>query len=130
MLGSYREAVGGYGFGNFRAAHYHWDRFGRPYKHTCTVHVHVHLCMLGRAREAMGGHGLGNFWAGDYLCDRLGRPHVHTCTVHVHVHLCMLGRAREAMDLVTFELEITTGTGSGGHTCTHALYMFTCTYAC
>ena len=41
-----------------------------------------------------------------------------------------LGRPWEAMDLVTFGLGITTGTGWGGHTCTHALYMFTRTYAC
>ncbi len=50
-----REAMGGHGFGNFRAGSYHWDRLGRP-------------------REAVGGHRLGNFRAGNYHRDSLGTP--------------------------------------------------------
>ena len=116
---------------------------GRPYMHTCTVHIHVHLCMLGQARETsetVGNHGFGNFPTGNHHWDRLGNPYMHTCTVHVHVHLCMLGQAQETMgnhgfgnfrsgnhrwdrlgkqwetmDLVTFGLGITTWTGSGNH---------------
>ena len=39
-------------------------------------------------------------------------------------------RQWEAMALVTFGLGTTTGTGSAGNTCTNVLHMFTCTYAC
>ena len=69
----------------------------------------------GRAWETMGNNGFGNFRAGHYHWDRLGRQW-------------------ETMDLVTFGLGITTGTGLGGngrqymHTCTVNVYM--CTYAC
>ena len=58
----------------------------RLYVHTCTAHVHVHLCMLGMAREAMGGHGLGNFWAGNYYWD-MGRE-----AIRAHMH-CTCSRA-------------------------------------
>ena len=116
-----------------------WQLFGwiSPMGHAREA-IDAHMsCTCARAlvhaRASLGGHGFRNFRTGHHHQDALGRPCMHTCTLHVHVHLYMLKQAweaREAMDLVTFELDVTTGTRSGGHTCTHALHMFTCTYTC
>ena len=51
---------------------------------------------LGRQRDATRGNGFGNFRAGNHYWDKLGRQ-------------------RKAMDLITFELGITTGTRLGGN---------------
>ena len=51
---------------------------------------------LGQAWETMGNNGLGNLWVARYHWDKLGKQ-------------------REAMDLVTFGLDTTTGTGLGSN---------------
>ena len=80
----------------------------------------------------MGNYGFGNFRAGNYAWDKLGKQWETMALVTLGLGMTTdrLGKPWETLDLVTFGLGITTGTGWGGHTSTHALYIFTCTYAC
>ena len=99
-----REAMGGHGFGNFRAENYHWCQVGTTYMHACTVHVHVHLCMLGRTWEAIGGHGFSNF---------LALPTMHSCMRSCTVRVCIycFPLPPESVPVVRFSLRLETTTG-------------------
>ena len=85
---------------------------GRQYMHTCTAHVHMHLCMLGGARKATGGNGFDNFRAAHYHWDKLDRQWEAT-----RCYACLEGLRKkcEARDLVTFGLHTIAGTVPGGN---------------